>query len=266
VIGGALPWSIALLERRRDQLFLWLWLAVPFVFFSLSQSKRPQYILPLMPAIALLAATRRRGLRWAGVAILIVGVALVIGVNVAHVHLKPAAMVGPAKIAAMAIGIVCVIGGTIAAVANRRAIAVCALSLPVLAIPLAANPLLVGVGEQRSTRTFIAQVAPYVTPQTEVVGIQAFTGSMPFYLHRTIVVVTPDAEELTSNYIVRHYAEFTRENVRPMSWLNAALADAKTPRVYIVRNNDTAHRALLESRGLRLIAVAPHHVAYTTPR
>jgi 4-amino-4-deoxy-L-arabinose transferase-like glycosyltransferase len=44
--------------RRLDprQLYLVLWIAVPFVLFSLSHSKRPQYILPLLPAVAIMAA------------------------------------------------------------------------------------------------------------------------------------------------------------------------------------------------------------------
>jgi 4-amino-4-deoxy-L-arabinose transferase-like glycosyltransferase len=42
------------LEPRR--LYLRLWVAVPFVLFSLSHSKRPQYILPLLPAVAIMAA------------------------------------------------------------------------------------------------------------------------------------------------------------------------------------------------------------------
>jgi 4-amino-4-deoxy-L-arabinose transferase-like glycosyltransferase len=65
VIGGALPWSIVAIaslrrvedpDERLKRWFLLLWILVPFVFFSLSQSKRPQYIVPLLPAVALLAA------------------------------------------------------------------------------------------------------------------------------------------------------------------------------------------------------------------
>lgn len=37
-------------------LFLWLWLLIPIVFFSISQSKLPGYILPAVPAAALLTA------------------------------------------------------------------------------------------------------------------------------------------------------------------------------------------------------------------
>src|SRR4028119_110431 len=60
LIGGALPWSIVALfswrALRRGDPCLLLWLVVPFVCFSLSQSERPPCVLPLMPAIALLVA------------------------------------------------------------------------------------------------------------------------------------------------------------------------------------------------------------------
>jgi 4-amino-4-deoxy-L-arabinose transferase-like glycosyltransferase len=55
------PWTfllISVLRRpfgRSDQLLLW-WALVPFVFFSLSRSKLPGYILPIVAPIALLIA------------------------------------------------------------------------------------------------------------------------------------------------------------------------------------------------------------------
>lgn len=55
------PWTFLMIPtlRRRfgknEHILLW-WAAVPFVFFSLSQSKLPGYILPMAPAIALLFA------------------------------------------------------------------------------------------------------------------------------------------------------------------------------------------------------------------
>jgi 4-amino-4-deoxy-L-arabinose transferase-like glycosyltransferase len=70
LLAGALPWTMLVLAGWRRslrlrtpggrpdkvRLYLALWIAVPFVMFSLSHSKRPQYILPLLPAVALLAA------------------------------------------------------------------------------------------------------------------------------------------------------------------------------------------------------------------
>jgi 4-amino-4-deoxy-L-arabinose transferase-like glycosyltransferase len=73
LLAGALPWSVlALAGWRRSwaprgggrqlgrldppRLYLALWIVLPLVLFSLSHSKRPQYILPLMPAVAIMAA------------------------------------------------------------------------------------------------------------------------------------------------------------------------------------------------------------------
>lgn len=55
------PWSFALFPALRGRYtrvehFLWVWAAVPFVFFSLSGSKLPAYILPVLPPLALLTA------------------------------------------------------------------------------------------------------------------------------------------------------------------------------------------------------------------
>ena len=62
-----LPWSLFLpfllwdwfrrgTPADDDRLFFQMWLAVMFIFFSLSAGKRPVYLLPLYPALALLTA------------------------------------------------------------------------------------------------------------------------------------------------------------------------------------------------------------------
>jgi len=43
--------------RRRFHRRLWIWILVPLVFFSFSASKRPVYMLPALPPIALLAGS-----------------------------------------------------------------------------------------------------------------------------------------------------------------------------------------------------------------
>ena len=69
--------------------------------------------------------------------------------------------------------------------------AICAaLSLPVFVLPLAANPVLSSLGERRSEQALVAKILPYVTAQTEIVGLEAYSGSMSFYLQRPIVVAT----------------------------------------------------------------------------
>jgi 4-amino-4-deoxy-L-arabinose transferase-like glycosyltransferase len=62
--AGMAPWLVPLghaavraLGRRTDtELLLWIWALVVFVFFSASGSKLPPYILPIFPALAVLAA------------------------------------------------------------------------------------------------------------------------------------------------------------------------------------------------------------------
>ncbi len=61
-----LPWAIFLpaalvygrlretVEKRKEYLFLFVWFAVIFLFFSVSKGKRPLYLLPLFPAAAIL--------------------------------------------------------------------------------------------------------------------------------------------------------------------------------------------------------------------
>lgn len=73
LLGLVLPWTIALVAvlvsaRRwkwggespldRGRVFALAWLIVPLIFFSLSQSKLPAYILPALPAAAFLLGER----------------------------------------------------------------------------------------------------------------------------------------------------------------------------------------------------------------
>ncbi len=71
LLGGMLPWSVTMVDalarswRARDAgggfqpgRFLLIYATFIFLFFSLSQSKLPPYILPIFPAIALLIGDR----------------------------------------------------------------------------------------------------------------------------------------------------------------------------------------------------------------
>jgi hypothetical protein len=90
-----------------------------------------------------------------------------------------------------------------------------------------------------------------------VVGIEDYTGSMQFYLRKPVVVVTPDAEEFTSNYIIRHYDVFANDRKWPVR--RGTVYDAS--RVYIVRNNDALHLGQLRANGFEEVARDAHHVA-----
>ncbi|HKG22071.1 MAG TPA: hypothetical protein VKC34_09240, partial [Blastocatellia bacterium] len=78
-LAGILPWTffiIPALERLRrlkprsdrfDSLLTlaWLWLTIPLIFFSFSQSKLPGYILPVFPALAIIVGAEVYR-EWAG--------------------------------------------------------------------------------------------------------------------------------------------------------------------------------------------------------
>jgi 4-amino-4-deoxy-L-arabinose transferase-like glycosyltransferase len=273
LIGGALPFSIVALFswrafKKRDpvMLFLILWLVIPFVFFSISQSKRPQYILPLMPAIALMIARMWEEARTRGAAIFVTafGVLLLVASQVfPHTKMKPE-IAAVADGTALALGVAFLLGGLVAVFAKRRELVLVALTLPVIAMPAASDPLLHALAERRSTKSFVAELEMHLTPATEIIGVEAFAGSMAFYLKRPITVVTADASELTSNYLVRRYERYTTNPaspLKPLPYFERSLTST-TPRVYVLRVGDQKRRALLESRGWRVVADGARHVAY----
>jgi 4-amino-4-deoxy-L-arabinose transferase-like glycosyltransferase len=289
LLAGAMPWSIVALAgwrsfRRSDEprqrladdhpaLFILLWIAVPFLFFSLSQSKRPQYILPLMPAVALLVvrmwrtqAAKAPGVRPAGIVLALFGILLVAAPFVSPMgrHLKPE-MVDGARIAAIGIGLGALIGGVIAAWLPRsRATALIALTLPVIVLPLAANPLLQAIGLSRSAKDFVHAIETKA-PGAEIVAVDAYVSSLPYYFRRPVTVVSADAEELTSNYLIRHYDQWRDKPGSPlhgMAWLDTSLAGCCAKRVYIVRIKDVVGRGRLERLGMSAIAEHDKIVAY----
>jgi 4-amino-4-deoxy-L-arabinose transferase-like glycosyltransferase len=301
LIGGALPWSlIALSNPRRllsrpaaaleagsdgegsspaprwkilrfaqdDGVFLLLWIAIPFVFFSLNQSKRPQYILPLMPALALLLARVWAEVRPRVTAIVLAALGALLLVAPLFFHrakLKPE-IAAVADSTSIALGVAFAIGGLVALFAKRRELVLAALSLPMIAIPLITQPLMAGIAERRSAKSFVDELRPHLTPRTQVIGVEAFTGSLAFYLQRPIIVVTEDASELTSNYLIRRYDRFVRDPaspLKPLPYFERSLGTCCP--LYILRNDDVARRTLLESRGWRRVAAGAHQVAYTHP-
>lgn len=272
-LGGALPWSIIALfswkkiARKDPAVVYWLMaFLIPFVFFSINQSKRPQYIVPLMAPLALLVAKMwpEAKTRIAAILISVFGVILLLAPLAFHrTKMKPE-IAAVADETAIALGVAFLISGVIALFVKRRDFLLAALTVPMLVLPIAAHPLLQAVGERRSTRSFVAELQPHINAQTEIIGVEAFTGSLAFYLRRPIVVVTEDASELTSNYLIRRYDKFTSNPaspLKPLPYFEQSLTNPE-PRVYIVRNNDAKRRALLESRGWKVVADQAHLVGY----
>ena len=75
-IAGLAPWTFFLIPAAgrlrsvlssRDSLIIlaWIWAAIPLLFFSFSESKLPGYILPIFPALAVIAGAEIERL-WSG--------------------------------------------------------------------------------------------------------------------------------------------------------------------------------------------------------
>jgi 4-amino-4-deoxy-L-arabinose transferase-like glycosyltransferase len=284
--AAALPWTVVALAgwrtvaRHADgavdrrMVFLAIWILIPLLFFTLSQSKRPQYVLPLIPAFGLAAAGIWRhsrgifaGVRPAAATLGVLG-ALLLAVRstipawVAHAGPDVA---GSIPRTAVALGTVCVVAAVLAwAGARHRWIALGALCLPVAAIPAASTGLMRAIGAERSARDLADVIAVAAGPHTEVVGVGAFPPSLPFYLRRTIVLSTTDGSEVTSNYVSRNFERLLTTpgtTLRDGSWWREALATCSRSRIFVARTDDEAVRGTL-ARDLPLLAVTRRYAAY----
>jgi 4-amino-4-deoxy-L-arabinose transferase-like glycosyltransferase len=275
VVGAALPWSILALaglkrparERPLDPraVFLLSWIAIPLLFFTLSQSKRPQYVLPLVPAWALAVAhgwNRDEGLTWgirvAGGTLAALGLQLVLGAGLLA-RLFPAGAETAALIppTARAVGALALAGGLAALfLPRRRDWALLALALPVLGLPVAGMPLLQAVGHDRSSADLAAAMRPLMGDRTEIVAVGVYPLSLPFYLRRRLTLATADGRELTSNYVPRRL-DLLRlvpgSTLRPPGWWEEALTFCDRPRLFVTR---TDARAVRERLGASLPLVA----------
>jgi 4-amino-4-deoxy-L-arabinose transferase-like glycosyltransferase len=287
-LAGLKNWRWTWLARRvnplaQESLFLACWVLGPLLFFTLNQSKLPQYVLPLMPPFALAAArllTRQARELPGGIGVghrTYSGIAAVLGIALVSltiwlpvpISLTPgerAAIPG----AALALGIALLISAALVRYAGRPdharpALTVMGYALTVIAMPIVSGRLLAAVGEDRSSRT-LAQVIQNVrsTEDVEVVGVSAFPTSLPFYLGRQVLLATATARELTSNFVVDYQEQFRRDStspLRPADYWRARARDCRTPAVFVTRANDARVRAQLDSV-LPLLAVEGKYAAY----
>jgi 4-amino-4-deoxy-L-arabinose transferase-like glycosyltransferase len=283
---GTLPWSLVIVggwkrgvsvrddagRVDRRVVFFALWIIVPLLFFTLSRSKRPQYVLPLIPAMGALVAylwtrlpDRASGGRVAAAGL--VGAGLVV---LASPLIVPAlvsvdrAIQGALPVAAIVLGGVAVVGGAVAWYVKSQALTMLALCLPVAAIAVPTAGLMDAIGRDRSAASLAAGMESAMTPATEVVVRGTYPLSLPFYLRRTLTIATNDGTELTSNYLALTYDRWTRQMGSPfrdMNWWLDALVRCDRPRIFVVPADHQELRALVAAR-LNLLAEGSKAAAY----
>ena len=287
---AAFPWIVPALARVKHWRWTWLarrvnpnaadsillvcWVLGPLAFFTVNQSKLPQYVLPLMPAFALAAARlfvrEGIGVAWRSYVSLaaLLGVALVL-LTVwlpAPIALTPAER-GAIPATALALGIALVASGALVWLAVHRSqpiLGATGYALVVMAIPLVSGTLLGAVGDERSAATLAQVIRNTQVPGTRVLGIAAFPPSLPFYLGETVDLATATGRELTSNFIADYVETFRAvpgSPLKPAEYWREVLARCTQPTVFITRTGDTATRAALDST-LTLLAVQGRYAAY----
>ncbi|PYP41627.1 MAG: hypothetical protein DMD42_13395 [Gemmatimonadetes bacterium] len=260
---AAFPWIVPALARVRHWRAAW--------------DARPQYVLPLIPALAL-AATRTLvagGSHTAARAY--VGVATIAGLAlVALTRWLPAPItLTPAEKAAIpptavVLGIVVLCSAVVVglgALTRRPRTTIFGYAAVVMAIPFFSGRLLVAVGEDRSSAAVASATAVALERSGgtgTVLGVLAYAPSLPFYLGRPIAVATETGRELTSNYIadnVERFRSVPDSPLLPAGYWREALARCPRPTVFLTGAGQRDARAALGA-ALPLLAADDHYAAY----
>jgi 4-amino-4-deoxy-L-arabinose transferase-like glycosyltransferase len=211
LLGGMLPWTLslfpALWRAARRQAghfqpgrFLIAWSAFIFLFFSASGSKLPSYILPMVPALALvtghyLTQAGKRALLWQALPMLLPGVALM---ALAPRLTSRAEADLPLELLQhyipwlVATGLVAVLGVAVCAVLalkGRRLAAIISLATTGLIagqLPVIGHDSLSPV---YSANGIIQSVRPQLSADTPFYVVNTFDHTLPFYLGRTVTMV-----------------------------------------------------------------------------
>ena len=228
LLAGAAPWSVAVTaawSRRagrpsaRDPrvAFLLLWLLGPLALFTLSESKRVHYLLPLLPPLALLlaacwrdAAAGRRARGAAAGALLGLGAVLLLAALVLAPRsreLDPQ-LAAPARATALGFAALCLVAGGLGALwrgSPERGLL--GLAGPLLLMAPVALPLLRPLAADRSASALASRIEA-ACPGAPVIGIDVLPTSLPFYLRRPVGLASPSGRAFPSTYVERHWARF----------------------------------------------------------
>ncbi|HEU4345870.1 MAG TPA: glycosyltransferase family 39 protein [Candidatus Binatia bacterium] len=210
VLGvGFLPWTLflpraakSLCERTLTDvnLFLVLWLLVPFVFFSASYSKLPHYLLPIYPALAVLvgqmvaARIPATGMNPFGVlfspAILTTGLVIYLAAGAVWPQLLPIRLSSfvPQKSsliglygAAMAVVFGVFIAGSTNAWRDQRPAFTCT-AVGLALFLMLTGQLIPAASAHRTSKSLAEVAAPLIEPEHQIVLYSAYFGGLPFYL------------------------------------------------------------------------------------
>jgi hypothetical protein len=268
VLGGCFAWSVLLPESimnawrsrtrwaRADRLFV-VWAVVAFLFFSISKSKRSDYILTIVVALGILTARvfvlaidhrnqRATAAVLRGTAGLVLASALAAGLlgtamlrpelvaRLARVRSEEVAWWQPVYLPAMcALMVVAAVAATARWRCNARWAFASFVLLPCAVLAVSGGGLK-RYAEARSTHALASRI-PALPAQTEVACLECFPTGLPFYLNRRVTIISKDGNELTSNYIMFMLRKTSSWplTVVPASEFNRWLGEQNRP-VYLI--------------------------------
>jgi 4-amino-4-deoxy-L-arabinose transferase-like glycosyltransferase len=208
VAAGFFPWSMLLpltiadIWRKKYQdpcRFLALWALLPFIFFSLSKSQLPQYILPIFPALALVTGrflaerlSSASGLRFILIPwVVVVGVVLYLFVgaawpNLSVRYLRTAVAQNLLSLTACGVLLVVILGIFLRGYRGNiwrgwgAVYLFTAAGLALFFVVL--GQLTATVSRERSSRPLAQASAPFISPGDRVAFYDTYLPGMAFYL------------------------------------------------------------------------------------
>ena len=219
LLVGMLPWTILMFDtllrawksgaRVADVFspvrFLFIWSVFIFVFFSMSGSKLPSYLLPMFPALALLmgkriAEMRARVLFWQIVPVVLFALVwLMLAANAGKFADTPLQAELYPKFGAWLVAASLVwLLGIVAALALLRRQNVVGTHKPVAVLVLALSTLFAAqlgtsgyntIAKERSAYLVADAIRPYVKADAPIYSVANYEQTLPFYLKRTFTLV-----------------------------------------------------------------------------
>ena len=214
LLVGALPWTVlmfyTLLHTFRNsrlpdgmfntRRFLLIWAVFIYVFFSVSGSKLPSYLLPMFPALALLmgnriAEMRERALFWQVSPVIPVALALLgLALNVGKLASTPGQAelyphYGAWLIATALVLLAGLLAGMLMLWRGKKPVAVTVLALSAL---LSAQIGVSGyetVARERSAKHIAEAIRGEVKAGVPFYSVLTYEQTLPFYLQRTFTLV-----------------------------------------------------------------------------
>jgi len=219
------------------------WLFVPLVFFSFSGSKLPAYLLPCLPAAALLAASGAGSVIARRVSGLLLALLAILGAIAGPSFLARLVSLDPAHpIPLVAALWVALAAFALAAFWTLRGRLVGAAMLVVVALAATEIGLARFEGPLGSPRPAMRLLASQVRPHEPVIEVGKFTSAVPFYLGRTVLLLDVPREQRLDVSSELAAVTVTSDSLPGLV--------ERHGRVWLVGPSDSV-RALAEAEGLR---------------